>query len=318
MKLAKLSLAAIVVAGLASSSFAADNLADAFKNGKVSGELKAFYFDRTNENKAWNNENVTAFGATLGYVTDSFYGFKLGLTAQSSTTPWIEKDAKTAFSSDMYAGGAQLSEAYLQYTLAKTDIKIGRQFINTPLASGSGARIIRQSFQGVVITNTDLPQTTLFAAYVDKYQTRTYGDGDVGKFTKKYNVNGVSGQVELKDGAYTLGAINKSIPGLTITGQWEQAVDVADLYFLEIAYAGKAGDFTYGAGVQGMYNRFDANSIVVGKEEDTSNLGIRFSKLNEIDEEFKNYKIKDLHLVDDIDFGLNYFSYVECSCQEND
>lgn len=29
------------------------------------------------------------------------------------------------------------------------------------------------------------------------------------------------------------------------------------------------------------------------KEEDTSNLGIRFSKLNEIDEEFKNYKIKD-------------------------
>ncbi len=29
------------------------------------------------------------------------------------------------------------------------------------------------------------------------------------------------------------------------------------------------------------------------KEEDTSNLGIRFSKLNEIDEEYKNYKIKD-------------------------
>ena len=35
MKLAKLSLVAMVVAGLASSSFAADTLADAFKNGKV-------------------------------------------------------------------------------------------------------------------------------------------------------------------------------------------------------------------------------------------------------------------------------------------
>ena len=46
MKLAKLSLAAMVVAGLASSSFAADTLADAFKNGKVSGELRAWYFDR--------------------------------------------------------------------------------------------------------------------------------------------------------------------------------------------------------------------------------------------------------------------------------
>ncbi len=39
MKLAKLSLAAMVDAGLASSSFAADTLADAFKNGKVSEEL---------------------------------------------------------------------------------------------------------------------------------------------------------------------------------------------------------------------------------------------------------------------------------------
>ena len=47
MKLAKLSLAAMVVAGLASSSFAAsDTLADAFKNGKVNGELRAWYFDR--------------------------------------------------------------------------------------------------------------------------------------------------------------------------------------------------------------------------------------------------------------------------------
>ena len=35
MKLAKLSLAAIVVAGLTTSSFAADTLADAFKEGKV-------------------------------------------------------------------------------------------------------------------------------------------------------------------------------------------------------------------------------------------------------------------------------------------
>ena len=41
MKLAKLSLVAMVVAGLASGSFAADTLADAFKNGKVSGELRA-------------------------------------------------------------------------------------------------------------------------------------------------------------------------------------------------------------------------------------------------------------------------------------
>ena len=51
MKLAKLSLVAMVVAGLASSSFAeSSTLADAFKNGKVTGELRAWYFDRDTGN----------------------------------------------------------------------------------------------------------------------------------------------------------------------------------------------------------------------------------------------------------------------------
>lgn len=60
MKLSKLSLVAIVVAGLTSSSFAAsDTLADAFKNGKVTGELRAWYFDRDTGDQ---NTNTLAKG----------------------------------------------------------------------------------------------------------------------------------------------------------------------------------------------------------------------------------------------------------------
>ena len=43
MKLAKLSLAAITILALSSGACAADSLAAAFKEGKVNGELKAFY-----------------------------------------------------------------------------------------------------------------------------------------------------------------------------------------------------------------------------------------------------------------------------------
>lgn len=52
MKLAKLSLAAIMIGSLASSVCAADTLADAFKNGKVSGELKAWYLSQDFETTA--------------------------------------------------------------------------------------------------------------------------------------------------------------------------------------------------------------------------------------------------------------------------
>ena len=66
MKLAKLSLAAIVVAGLASSSFAADTLADAFKNGKVNGELKAYYF--TTDNGSTTDADIFSTGVMLGIL----------------------------------------------------------------------------------------------------------------------------------------------------------------------------------------------------------------------------------------------------------
>ncbi len=150
MKLAKLSLAAMVVAGLASSSFAADTLADAFKNGKVSGELRAWYFDRegsatadpdkTAANKGGKDINADIFnvGVILGYVTDSFYGFKLGATFQSNYAPAADSDAKADFNTDEYGSGAVLSEAYIQYSIGNTTAKVGRQFISTPLVNGSG------------------------------------------------------------------------------------------------------------------------------------------------------------------------------------
>lgn len=248
MKLAKLSLAAMVVAGLATSSFAADTLADMFKNGKVNGELRAWYFDRdTTAGTSVGDSSIFNAGLVLGYVTDSFYGFKLGATIQSSYAPFASDDAKVDFNSDMYGSGALLSEAYVQYTVGKTTAKVGRQFITTPLVAGSGSRMIKQSFEAALITNTDLPNTTLAAGVVTKFQARTDGAGNVAKFNE-LNVD--------HDYAYTLLAINKSIPGLTLTGQWA-AIDSAagavgfDDYYFEAAYAGKAGDIAYG--VAGNY-----------------------------------------------------------------
>jgi len=258
MKLAKLSLAAMVVAGLASSSFAADTLADMFKNGKVSGELRAWYFDRDFENAVApspaGDESIFNTGLVLSYVTDSFYGFSLGATMQSSFAPFANSDAKTLFANDMYGSGAVLSEAYVAYKMKNTTVKVGRQFITTPLVAGSGSRMIKQSFEGAVIINTDLPNTTLVAGYVDKYQQRTSSNsgnprGDMPDFDQ------VGGQ---GDGAYTLLAINKSIPGLTLTAQWAQVTDVVDDYYVEAAYAGVASGFKYGLAANYLMSDYDA------------------------------------------------------------
>jgi hypothetical protein len=246
MKLAKLSLVAMVVAGLASSSFAADTLADAFKNGKVTGELRAWYFDRDTDNLnpststpgatgtvGKGNADLFSTGVILGYVTDPLYGLSLGATFQGNYAPFADKDAKNLYAPDMYGSGAVLSEAYVTYTLGKTTAKVGRQFIASPLVNSSGSRMIKEAFQAAVLINTDLPNTTLVAGYSDKFQGRTSdydksvagGDSEMPSFKKEavfYGTGSANGGSNVFgfDGAYTAAAINKSIPNLTLTGQY--------------------------------------------------------------------------------------------------
>lgn len=251
MKLAKLSLVAIVVAGLASSSFAADTLADAFKNGKVTGELKVWYFDRdTGDNNtgaiAKGNEDLFSTGVMLGYVTDSLNGLSFGTTFQSNYAPMASKDAKNLYGTDMYGSGAVLSEAYVVYTMKNTTAKVGRQFIASPLVASSGSRMIKEAFQAAVLINTDIPNTTLVAGYSDKMQGRTSdydrsvagADSEISSFKKEavfYGAGTSRGSLGSPagasnvfgfDGAYTAAAINKSITNLTLTGQYLFVNDV--------------------------------------------------------------------------------------------
>jgi hypothetical protein len=263
MKLAKLSLAAIVVAGLASSSFAADTLADAFKNGKVSGELKAYYFDK---DSGTSSADIFTTGVMLGYKTASFYGLTLGLTAQGSASPFVDAAGKAMFAGDMWGSGAVLSEAYVAYNIGKTTAMVGRMFLDTPLVSGSGSRIIKEAFEGAAVINTDLPNTTLIAGYVQKFQSRTDGAGNVGKFRKDNFATGSSvGGITLDNGAYTVAVINKSIPGLTLTGAYAYADaylatainGVINIGYVEALYEGKAGEIGYTLGLQDYYNKFN-------------------------------------------------------------
>lgn len=254
MKLAKLSLAAIVVAGFTTSSFAADTLADAFKKGDISGELRAWYFDRERD-AAGESADIFASGVRLTYVTDSFYGLKFGMTMQSSFQPFADEDAKTVFADEMYGSGAQLSEAYVMYQIGNTTAKIGRQFIKNPLIGSSTSRMIQQSFEAALITNTDIPNTTLSAGVVTKFQARTDGE-HIADFEALDNDH---------DYAYTVFAKNQSINNVELTFQYltlgndSQGSSVSnrtkgfDDYYFEAAYKGKINNFTYGLAGNYLY-----------------------------------------------------------------
>lgn len=295
MQIAKLSLVAAMVLGFSGSVYAADTLADAFKNGKVNGELKAWYWDRTKDvsggTSSHNNENLINTAVVLKYVTDSFYGLKFGATFQGNSMPWAETNAKTEFK-DEAGSGAVLSEAYLEYTLKNSSIKIGRQMISTPLIRVNPLRIFTESFEGGTLINKDIPQTTVFAHYIDKFQGRSSyisDSTDLGgapTFEKKVILGGAGTASYAFDGAYGIGLTNTSLQNLTLTAQYVQTNDVLigtkkddiTMYYTEANYLLPMNSFKVG---------FDANyrGSKTGSNLDSYNfegnmLGLRLSLLD--------------------------------------
>ena len=228
-KIVKLSLvASMAVAGLSTSTFAAESISEAFKNGKVKGSVKSFYFAKsTDANTANKDSSIWVNGGSLNYVTDSFKGLVLGATFQTSHVGSIDdKGATKTFSATMDAQGSVLSESYIQYTIDNTTFKGGRQYISTPLLAGSGSRMIKQSFEGYLLSNTDIPDTTVVVGNVRKFAARTDGNGNVGTFDKLGTGSGVS----------TIYAKNSSVPNLTLQFQFADYDKTASLVYVDGVY----------------------------------------------------------------------------------
>ncbi|MDD3463748.1 MAG: OprD family outer membrane porin [Sulfurospirillaceae bacterium] len=252
MKLSKLVLVAIITAGtIYSSAKAADNLEDSFKKGTLSGTLKSFYRDVS----VYNAVDKTGFavGGDLGYVTDTFYGFGAGVTFQTSHTLGLKDNNLAEVDTDVAISQTLLSEAYLSYKCDKTKslIKIGRQYIDTPLINTNTIRLINDSAEAITLTNTYFANTTIFAGAVDKWYDRSGTETDH------------------ENHIYTAYATNSSIKGLGLTGQITTQSDSDTLVYLDVAYTLPITfPLTIGAQYYGTY--FDSSA----NKEDTALYGV--------------------------------------------
>ncbi|MEY4504687.1 MAG: hypothetical protein RL154_983 [Pseudomonadota bacterium] len=262
------------------SSFAADSLEAAFAKGKVNGNLQAWYINDSFTAGAGSPKTGTAgnpkargqaaVGGVLSYVTDPYYGINGGATFISSNLLGQNPNAgnnqgtytatsSSAVSSIDYNSNT-LSEAYIQGVYGKTTAKVGEQILDTPLATSlEGARIFLRTFKAGVLTNADIPDTTLVAAYVNGMQTSSsamYGGSVPGSLGGTNNAQasinlGYQGMDTVAFGdlanaitggannpVWALAAINKSLPGLTAQAWFYQATNVLNAWWFQ-------GDYKY-------------------------------------------------------------------------
>ena len=237
MKLGKLSL--IAALAMTTGAFASDAVDKAVDSMKVKGHVKLWYqtmdhggiddkglFRYDNAGGANNNEwgDLAAQLNVTGGVNDHItYGVTLnGVTSMGLEGHLVNTETTKRMNtlSDSTINGQEkqpfwFHEAYINYQLGeKTNIKVGRQELDTPLAWTEKWNATSNSFEAALVTNSDLPDTTLVAAWVAK------GNGADDDLVRPSQVFGAENQfigymsyeaIDNKGGALVVAAINNSL-----------------------------------------------------------------------------------------------------------
>lgn len=285
MKLGKLSLVAVMALG--TSAYAIDNvkvngevkviyqttdleLTQAEKDrGVETGLFKRGNTDQYVGVSPYNGASAGGVAATIGLTADLMKNISAGAEMQMYSSLGLEKNlfldnminapvAETGFTNGTTVAGssyadrtddvANVTQMWLAGTFGKTTLKAGRMELDTPLLFTEKWNLGKNTFDAVVGVNTDLPDTTLVAAWVGKHNGHgsSCGCGALLAGSPGRTVDMNSFNTLGTDGAYALGAVNKSIADTTLQAWYYNVVKVADAVWLQ-ADTKVAGMVTLGA-----------------------------------------------------------------------
>jgi len=232
--------------------------------GKVSGQIRMFSISREMDYSDPTRDDFTRDGTAIGghlkYESPSLYGLSFGVAFYGTNKLVMDSPRNVYTISDPTLLGennedyALLGEAYLQYTLGNTLLKVGRQKINTPMAGTDDARMLPNLFEGALIANSDLPDTTLVLAHMTKFAQGTFGrayNGGILAATAGYSAlpsrdtGNVGEFVEMgeyalgvdTDGVTVAGITYKGIPNLKLQLWNYYAHDILNAFYGQADYS---------------------------------------------------------------------------------
>ncbi|WP_200764024.1 OprD family outer membrane porin [Nitrosophilus alvini] len=168
----------------------ADNIAQMFTEGMFYGRLRSntFYYKWEKETENQDSHFITGVGGSLIFKSASFadidfttglYYSKAYFDAEKNPAERL-KAGKDLFSRFDYINSgkksmALLGEAYIRYTgISKTELKIGRQLVETFYTKSNDTKMIPNTFDGIVIDTKAIPDSTVRLAYLTKQKLRDH------------------------------------------------------------------------------------------------------------------------------------------------
>ena len=245
--------------------------APAVSGWEFSGTAKVYYqTDDLGYSGNWSDDSLFSQGssaADLGLQlratnNDLFAGIGAGMEVSGLSTLNLENSVVSNVPQgtgigdiDDMTDGGWISQMYLTYGMGNTSIKAGRQELPkalSPFAFSEEWNVFKNTFDAVLVVNTDIQDTTLVGAWV--------AGGNYNGFGAGYNITDFN-SLNDDDGVWLLTVQNKSIENLTLTGSYYFANDFLN-DSLNILWGDAQYDATsFNVGLQGgtvMHDAFDA------------------------------------------------------------
>jgi len=246
----------------------------------TNGQLRAGYITFSEDGAS--RVSAYALGGHYHFDTKRWNGFMLGAEAYTALNLGINQNSLNLNGDFFDEDGKSfilLSQAYLDGKWCNTEIKLGRQALDTPHTDSDDIRMMPNYFEAYTITNTDIDNLTLSAGFIDKMAGWENGINspdfvDVGETLGTNKI----------DGIYYASASYEGIKDLSLSLWYYHYSDIADVVYAEAGYSyvlSKNTTFTLGLQYDGSHqtgeallSKQDAQTYGVSIEAQFEDLGV--------------------------------------------
>ena len=202
-------------------SLEAGSLSETLVNATTEGQIRLGAIQIEDETGV--KTSTLALGGSLGIETSPVNGVSLGATFYT-TNALFGKNSEGLFLDSNKKSYSLMGEAYIQANLGKTFIKAGRQLIDTPYADSDDVGMVPNTFEGIILVNQNIKDTTVTLASLDKWSGV---DSDI---PEKFNELQSSG-----DALLMASVIYEGIDNTTLQA-WHYHLDDKNFNYLEAGY----------------------------------------------------------------------------------
>lgn len=290
-----------------------NSIGEMFSEGEVYGRIRSnmFKWDWEAEKSATTKDNKEwGLGGSLVYKTGFFHG--LGATVgYYGTIPMLSenhilgsatnygkagKDTYQTRADGTEAAIGVVAEGFLEYKVGKSNVKVGRQMIDSIMLASNDTKMVPNTFEAGVVENGDISGTKIRAGYIMAQKLRDHqsfhsilaydgttatgvafkvngnDDSGVHKGLSVANINTKGGDIKPEMALVTVE--NKSIPNLTLNGEYVGISGFFSTAIAEANYQITVGDgWTLTPGVRYL-RQMDNGAGVIGGAALNGSMGL--------------------------------------------